>query len=159
VPARLAVLDPAAPEYVHNDAIADVTRICRITADGHDLPPQGMVLGWTLERIRLDVMSRIAARVEGKSALARIGLGVHITAPTIHAGFRGVIQLEIVNHGPLPIRLRKGMKICQLIFEQALSVPQQGYQGQFQDQRSAALPRVTASLSTHKSPARESAGL
>jgi hypothetical protein len=27
------------------------------------------------------------ARVEGKSSLARIGLGIHVTAPTIHPGF------------------------------------------------------------------------
>jgi dCTP deaminase len=31
--------------------------------------------------------ARLAARVEGKSSLARLGLGVHVTAPTIHAGF------------------------------------------------------------------------
>ena len=74
---------------------------------------------------------RLAARVEGKSSLGRLGLGVHITAPTIHAGFNGRIRLEIINHGSLPIRLRAGMRICQLIFEQTLGTPEKGYSGRF----------------------------
>jgi dCTP deaminase len=147
-----AIFDPSAPGYVFEKAISEVTEPRCLDENGFDLAPQAMVLGWTIERIGLDVMSRIAARVEGKSSLARIGLAIHITAPTIHAGFRGAIQLEIVNHGPLPVRLRKGMKICQLIFEQALSVPQRGYDGQFQDQRSAVMLRRSPMLPVHKSP-------
>src|SRR5262245_27263639 len=50
-------------------------------------PGQGFILGWTREKIRIPHSSRICARVEGKSSLARLGLGIHITAPTIHAGF------------------------------------------------------------------------
>ena len=70
--------------------------------------------------------------VEGKSSLARIGLAVHVTAPTIHSGFRAPsIQLEIINHGPLPIKLRNNMPICQLIFEKTLGMPDKAYQGQF----------------------------
>ncbi|MEZ5888805.1 MAG: hypothetical protein R3D52_00230 [Xanthobacteraceae bacterium] len=60
---------------------------------------------------------------------------VHITAPTIHAGFDGRIRLEMVNHGKIPIRLRPGMRICPLIFEQTLGTPEKGYQGQFSGQR------------------------
>ncbi|HEY0439702.1 MAG TPA: dCTP deaminase, partial [Xanthobacteraceae bacterium] len=87
-----------------------------------------LVLAWTRERVELPVHSRLAARVEGKSSLARVGLGVHITAPTIHSGFAYRIRLEIVNHGRVPIRLRTGMKICQLIFELTLGTPQKGFQ-------------------------------
>ena len=79
-------------------------------------------------------MARVAARVEGKSSLARLGLAVHVTAPTIHAGFEGQSQLEVINHGRLPIRLRAGMAICQLIFEQTLGFPEIGYGGQFSGQ-------------------------
>jgi len=70
------------------------------------------------------------------SSLARLGLGVHVTAPTIHAGFDGHIRLEMVNHGKLPIRLRTGMRICQLIFEQTLGTPDKGYRGHFSGQSS-----------------------
>jgi dCTP deaminase len=69
--------------------------------------------------------------------LARFGLGIHITAPTIHSGFKGRIQLEIINHGPTPVTLRENMKVCQLIFEQTLGTPEKGYQGQFQGQRAS----------------------
>jgi dCTP deaminase len=92
----------------------------------------------------LPFRSRIAARVEGKSSLARLGLGVHVTAPTIHAGFGyadrhpewlgNPIQLEIWNTGPKPIILKRGMKICQLIFEWVDGTPEQGYHGQFRVQ-------------------------
>lgn len=158
-------LDPSSRDYVLETVIRQMTVAKRIGTEGFDLQPQAMVLGWTMERIGLDVMSRIAARVEGKSSLARIGLAIHITAPTIHAGFRGTIQLEIVNHGPLPIRLRKGMKICQLIFEQAMSVPQTGYNGQFQDQGRlpdpcrAMPPSIRHAEPDAKAPCRRARGL
>jgi dCTP deaminase len=93
------------------------------------------LLGWTKETVELPLSSRLAARVEGKSALARIGLGVHITAPTVHAGFRGSIQLEMVNFGNHDIILDQGMRICQLIFEQTVGTPEKGYAGQFAGQR------------------------
>ncbi|MGA8053227.1 MAG: hypothetical protein WCA12_05100 [Burkholderiales bacterium] len=50
----------------------------------------------------------------------------HVAAPTIHAGFEGQIQLEMINQGPLPIRLRTGISI-----EQTLGFPEAGYGGQF----------------------------
>jgi dCTP deaminase len=74
--------------------------------------------------------------VEGKSSLARIGLGVHVTAPTIHAGFEGLITLEIKNHGTAAIRLRPGMPICQLIFESVFGTPSVVLEGIFQNQQS-----------------------
>jgi dCTP deaminase len=90
-----------------------------------------LVLGWTREYVDLKTDARLAGRVEGKSSLARLGLGVHITAPTIHSGFKGRIRLEIINHGDVPIRLRSGMRICQLILETTLGTPERGYRGQF----------------------------
>ena len=97
--------------------------------------------GWTHEKIKLPNDSRIGARVEGKSSLARIGLGIHVTAPTIHPGFgekpddpeflRSEIRLEIWNIGPLKIRLKKGMPICQIIFEEVHGIPEGPYAGQF----------------------------
>ena len=99
------------------------------------MEPGAFILGWTAEEIELPLRSRIAARVEGKSSLARLGIGIHITAPTIHAGFPGTIQLEICNHGCLRVRLMTGMAICQLIFEQTFGTPAKGYAGQFFGQK------------------------
>ncbi|MCI0641675.1 MAG: hypothetical protein L0Y72_25980 [Gemmataceae bacterium] len=82
----------------------------------------------------------MAACVEGKSSLAKLGLGIHVTAPTIHAGFGeanpdGIpLQLEIWNVGPLAIELQPNMRVCQLIFEEVHGTPERGYQGQFQEQ-------------------------
>ena len=102
-----------------------------MTSDGYILGPNDFVLGWTNETIDLPNHSRLAARVEGKSSLARLAIGVHITAPTIHAGFKGQVQLEIWNHGPLRVKLMSDMRVCQLIFEQTLGTPEKGYSGQF----------------------------
>ncbi|MCB9958405.1 MAG: dCTP deaminase [Rhodospirillaceae bacterium] len=102
--------------------------------EGYSLKPQEFILAWTAETVDLKIYSRIAARIEGKSSLARFGVGVHVTAPTIHSGFKGRIRLEVANHGSVPVVLRSGMKVCQLIFEQTLGTPDKGYQGQFQNQ-------------------------
>ena len=102
------------------------------------LKPNEFMLAMTLERVALPEESRVAARVEGKSSLARIGLSVHITAPTIHAGFKGNITLEIKNHGPATIRLRPEMPICQLIFGTVFGTPSIVMEGLFQDQNSVA---------------------
>lgn len=89
-----------------------------ITGSFYDLIPHSLVLGTTEEKISLPREGRIAARVEGKSTLARLGFVVHMTAPTIHAGFVGKIVLEMYNFGPYAIRLTHGMSVCQLIFEE-----------------------------------------
>ncbi len=129
------ILDPSHPDFQSEETLSQISERKAIdNANGFLLRPQSLVLAWTQEYVNLAYHNRIAARVEGKSSLARLGIGVHITAPTIHAGFKGRIRLEIVNHGPVPIRLRTGMRICQLIFEQTLGTPEKGYQGQFAGQ-------------------------
>ena len=88
------------------------------------LHPNRFTLGITREFVELPRRSKIAARVEGRSTLARLGLVVHLTAPTIHAGFAGNIVLEMYNFGNYPLRLRPGrLAICQLIFERLGQVP------------------------------------
>lgn len=78
------------------------------------------ILAHTLENVWLPIIEGkpcYAARVEGKSSFARCGLIVHFTAPTIHAGFKGTITLEMINLSANSIILHAGMYICQLIFE------------------------------------------
>ena len=96
------------------------------------LEPYRLVIGKTLEHITLP--HHLAARIEGKSSLARFGLSVQVTAPTVIAGFRGNLFLEIRNVGPFSIELRQGMKIAQLILEHVGLPPSRGYRGQFQQQ-------------------------
>src|SRR5262249_42366302 len=102
---------------------------------------RSFLLGWTAESLWLPHRSRLAARVEGKSTLARLGIGVHVTAPTIHAGFGykendekypgNPLQLEIWNVGPLDIRLEVGMPVCKLILETVDGTREKGYEGRF----------------------------
>ncbi|HKQ95168.1 MAG TPA: dCTP deaminase [Aestuariivirgaceae bacterium] len=127
--------DPAVRGFNPEKILADESEQRAIDKyEGFLLKPRVLVLGWTVETVDLKISSRVAARVEGKSSLARLGLVVHLTAPTIHAGFKGRIRLEMINQGPLPIRLRVGMRVCQLIFEQTLGTASQGYQGMFAGQ-------------------------
>lgn len=125
------IVSPGQKGYRYSDFEKTYSIKKKIKSEGYVLEPHSFILGWTKESIDLPTYSRIAARVEGKSSLARVGIGVHVTAPTIHAGFTGTIQLEICNHGPLKVRLLPGMRVCQLIFEQTLGTAEKGYVGQF----------------------------
>ena|SRR5579864_3656389 len=134
---------PGSADFDFTTLAADNTEEIEIPAAGWDLLPDKFILGWTVERIQLPHRSRIAARVEGKSSLARLGIGIHVTAPTIHAGFGynlnnpngGLpIQLEIWNVGPLTVQLLPGLPICQLIFEEVHGTPEKGYEGMFTKQ-------------------------
>lgn len=101
------------------------------------VPPRKFVLAITHETVDFPLKGKLAARVEGRSSIARLGLTVHITAPTIHCGFRGRITLEMFNLGPFNLRLRPGKtRICQLIIERVTSVPRSGLKSAFVGQRS-----------------------
>lgn len=131
------VIDPSSPGYAYHDLSKELLESFPAQDDGSIvLEPGQFLLGITRERLELPIPSRIAARVEGRSSLARLGIGVHMTAPTIHAGFRGKITLEITNQGAIPVRLRPGMIICQLILEQVFGTPTAMMVGAFQDQTS-----------------------
>ncbi len=80
-------IDPSSPEFNTNELIGRLTQAESCDGEGYVIQPRSFVLGWTVEKIKLPNTSRIGARVEGKSSLARIGLGIHVTAPTIHPGF------------------------------------------------------------------------
>lgn len=87
---------------------------------GFILEPGKFILSKTLEKVHFPICSDgicYSARVEGRSSYARVGLLVHFTAPTIHAGFNGTITLELMNFGNNSICLYPGIYICQLIFE------------------------------------------
>ena len=126
------IADPALREYSHDEVARELlTEVTIDPDDGWVFKPDRLVLAWTAEYVELKPHARPAGRVEGKSGLARLGIAVHVTAPTIHAGFEGRIRLEMFNHGPIPVRLRVGMRICQLILEQTLGTPVKSYKGRF----------------------------
>lgn len=75
--------------------------------------PRQLVLAATLEYISMP--RDLAATVEGRSSWGRLGL-IIATACSVAPGFKGCITLELVNDGEVPIVLRPGMRIAQLVF-------------------------------------------
>ncbi|KRO39722.1 MAG: deoxycytidine triphosphate deaminase [Microbacteriaceae bacterium BACL25 MAG-120322-bin65] len=105
-------------KYQHIDPALDqpdLTRLVEVEpGDAFVLHPGEFVLGATYEVVSLP--DDIAARLEGKSSLGRLGLLTHSTAGFIDPGFSGHVTLELSNVATLPITLWPGMKIGQLCF-------------------------------------------
>ncbi|HLS74091.1 MAG TPA: dCTP deaminase [Actinomycetaceae bacterium] len=89
------------------------------------LHPGEFALASTLEAVT--VPSDLAARLEGKSSLGRLGLLTHSTAGFIDPGFSGHVTLELSNVANLPITLWPGMKIGQLCLFRLSSTAERPY--------------------------------
>jgi dCTP deaminase len=73
------------------------------------------VLAQTHEEVSLP--NDLMGLVEGRSSLARLGIGIHLTAPKIDPGFKGRITLEMSNNGNVDVELVAGeSRVCQLMF-------------------------------------------
>ncbi|MCJ7484402.1 MAG: dCTP deaminase [Thermodesulfovibrionales bacterium] len=86
------------------------------------------ILASTRERVSFPINTGkgkkcFSARVEGKSSIARCGIIIHLTAPTIHSNFYGTITLELINLSNNNFALFPGMYICQLIIEEVKGCP------------------------------------
>ncbi len=115
--------------YPHIDPAEDQSELTReVVVDGDEpfiLHPGEFALGSTYEVVSLP--DDIAARVEGKSSLGRLGLLTHATAGFIDPGFTGHVTLELANVATLPIKLWPGMKIGQLCFFRLSSAAEHPY--------------------------------
>ena len=84
-------------KYPHIDPAEDQTDLTRLVEPEGDDPfvlhPGEFVLGSTYETVTLP--DDIAARVEGKSSLGRLGLLTHATAGFVDPGFTGHVTLEL----------------------------------------------------------------
>ena len=144
-------IDPA-------DIPKDLYREVEITSyGGFLLEPGEFVLASTIEELTLP--DDIAARIEGKSSLGRVGLMIHSTAGFVDPGWTGQLTLELSNIGRMPILLRYGMRIGQLSFnrlsspvERLYGHPELGskYQGQSGPTEARSEP-----MPTEAQPARE----
>lgn len=144
---RYPVIDPAQEQ-------PDLTRLVEVTGDeAFVLHPGEFVLASTLEHVTLP--DDLAARLEGKSSLGRLGLLTHSTAGFIDPGFSGHVTLELSNVATLPISLWPGMKIGQLCFFQLSSPAQTPYGSaatgsRYQGQRGPTASR--SHLNFHRTP-------
>lgn len=88
------------------------------------LRPRGFLLWQTREVVGTpEIDPRLICFINGKSSSARTGLLVHMTAPTIHAGWWGQITLEIANLGPFDLCLAEGDAISQIVVATISSPP------------------------------------
>jgi dCTP deaminase len=129
---KYAFIDPAEDQ-------SDLTQLIEVDPnEAFILHPGEFVLGSTYEFVTLP--DNIAARLEGKSSLGRLGLMTHSTAGFVDPGFKGHVTLELANVSNLPIKLWPGMKVGQLCFFQ-LSSPSETpygsekYNNRYQGQR------------------------
>ena len=104
--------------YPHIDPAEEQPELTRAVQPKGEEPfilhPGEFVLGSSFEAVTLP--DDVAARLEGKSSLGRLGLLTHSTAGFIDPGFSGHVTLELSNVATLPIKLWPGMKIGQLCF-------------------------------------------
>ena len=100
---------------------------CMKADDGRPfiIHPNEFVLGITKERVALP--DDIAAYVDGKSSLGRLGVTAHITSSLVEPGWDGRLVLEIANLGKMPVTLYPGMKICKLVLMRMSSASEKPY--------------------------------
>ena len=116
---KYPVIDPSLPQ-------PELTRLVEVDPDdSFMLHPGEFVLASTLELVTLG--DDVAARLEGKSSLGRLGLLTHSTAGFIDPGFSGHVTLELSNVATLPITLWPGMKIGQLCYFRLTSPAEKPY--------------------------------
>ena len=115
--------------YPHIDPAEEQPELTRAVEPEQGEPfilhPGEFALGSVFEVVTLP--DDIAARVEGKSSLGRLGLLTHATAGFIDPGFSGHVTLELSNVATLPIKLWPGMKIGQLCFFRLTSPAEHPY--------------------------------
>jgi len=144
-------------KYPVIDPSQDQPELTRLVDAGPEDPlvlhPGEFVLGATYEQVTLP--DDIAARLEGKSSLGRLGLLTHSTAGFIDPGFTGHVTLELSNTATMPIMLWPGMKIGQLCFFQLSSAAEHPYGSGAKGSRYQGQRGPTASrsyLNFHRTP-------
>jgi len=80
------------------------------------LEPGEFLLAETVEKF--NIPRNIAAKVDGRSSMGRLGVFQHISAGFIDPGFRGSVTLELYNANRRPVILRPGMIVAQMCFFQ-----------------------------------------
>lgn len=128
-------IDPA------KDKVDDSTESFRVEeGESLMLHPGEFVLGITKEYVELP--DDLAARIDGRSSLGRLGIIVHSTAGHVDPGFKGRLVLEISNIGKLPVCLVPNMKFCSLIFEEVSSPVENPYKGKYLGQKTPVSSKI-----------------
>lgn len=141
---EFCILDDSVNSHLPIDpADFDGDRFHRYTGDTLIVPPNSFCLARSLEHLR--VPEDCLAIVMGKSTYARCGIALPMTP--LEPGWEGTVTLEISNDTRLPVRLRAGHGIAQVVFLQGSGYTQVPYNrkkgARYQGQRGITLPRVS----------------
>lgn len=90
--------------------------------------------GWCLASAmeHIEMPNDVVAMVHDKSTWARRGLAVQTT--TVEPGWKGFLTLELSNHGPNALQIKKGTPIAKLVFHMLDQPTEQPYDGKYQGQ-------------------------
>ncbi|MEE8557896.1 MAG: dCTP deaminase [Myxococcota bacterium] len=130
--AEIRVLDTDRSEPVDvegGESVPELTRVVEFDA-GFVLEPGETVHGITQERLMLP--PDLCGWLEGRSSVARLGLTIHATSGFVHPGVQNHQVLEMSNLSRVPLRLRPGIRICQVVLERTEG--QAVYRGRFAGQ-------------------------
>lgn len=110
-----------------------------IEGDSITIPPKSFLLATTMEYVKLP--NDLTAFVEGRSSIGRMGLFIQ-NAGWVDPGFEGRITLEVYNANSLPIKLKAGRRICQLVFCKMDQAAEKPYSGKYQKQEKSVGSRI-----------------
>jgi dCTP deaminase len=95
------------------------------------LLPGATVHGITREVVTLP--PDLCGFLEGRSRYARLGLMIHVTSALVQPGVDNRQVLEMGNISGHPLRIHRGVRLCQLVLMRTEG--EAVYQGRFQEQR------------------------
>jgi dCTP deaminase len=111
-----------------NKKFPDTRKVTIEDGEQFVLHPGETVLGKQKEFIGVDLEHLIL--LSGKSSLARAGLVVHNTAMLFNPGHKFYPTFELLNTNNVPIILRPGMEVAQILFARLTSPSSKSYLGE-----------------------------
>lgn len=129
------IIDEYSTPFISLEKPASYKEVCQETII---IPPQGFVLGTTIEYINLP--NDMTAFVEGRSSIGRLGLFIQ-NAGWVDPGFKGHLTLELYNANRIPIELKAGRRVCQLVLAH-LDQKGMSYMGKYNCQDRATGSRI-----------------
>lgn len=120
------IAEPHETEFVdpHNKIFPKKREIVIKDNESFTLHPGISILGESRDFFGSD---KYLIQLSGKSSLARVGLIVHNTAGVVNPGHYLNIVFELYNLSNVPIILRPGMDIAQILFTELSSPTAQSY--------------------------------
>jgi len=120
----------AAPIDVVSDADYRAHTSVRRLDEPYVLEPGVTIHGITRERIGLP--QNLCGFLEGRSRFARLGLMIHVTSAFVQPGVDNRQVLEMSNVSGHPLRIHRGVRLCQLVLMRTEG--EASYRGRFAEQ-------------------------